>query len=90
MESQHDNLAKSVKALLARDGELLVVAGFHTGRDKVAGFFDAAEKVGLVGIKITEKDVEGVEREWVRDRGQEDPVERKRWLAIGVFKHKDL
>lgn len=90
MESQHDNLAKSVKALLARDGELLVIAGFHTGRDKVVGFFDAAEKAGLVGIKITEKDVEGVEREWVRDRGQEDPVERKRWLAIGVFKHKDL
>ncbi|KAG0637285.1 putative methyltransferase-domain-containing protein [Tuber brumale] len=90
MESQHENLAKSVKTLLARDGELLAIAGFHTGRDKVAGFFDAAERVGLARVKITEKDVEGVEREWVRDRGQEDPVERKRWLAIGVFKHSDL
>ncbi|PUU75440.1 hypothetical protein B9Z19DRAFT_1067431 [Tuber borchii] len=90
MDSQHENLAKSVKALLARDGELLAFAGFHTGRAKVAGFFDAAERAGLVSVKITEKDIEGVEREWVRDRGQEDPVERKRWLAIGVFKHKDL
>ncbi|CUS12831.1 unnamed protein product [Tuber aestivum] len=89
MESQHENLAKSVKALLARDGEFLAIAGFHTGRDKVAGFFDAAERAGLVSVKITEKDVEGVGREWVRDRGQEDPVERKRWLAIGVFKHRD-
>ncbi|CAZ79467.1 unnamed protein product [Tuber melanosporum] len=90
MESRHDNLAKSVKTLLARDGELLAIAGFHTGRDKVAGFFDAAERAGLVRVKITEKDVEGAEREWVRDRGQEDPVERKRWLAIGVFRQNGL
>jgi len=89
-ESQHDNLAKSVKTLLARDGELLVVSGFHTGRGQVAGFFDAAEKAGLAIVKVTEKDIEGAEREWVRDRGQEDPVERKRWLVMGVFKHKDL
>jgi len=90
MDSQHENLAKSVKTLLARDGELLAIAGFHTGRAKVVGFFDAAERAGLVSVKIEEIDVEGVKREWVRDRGQEDPVERKRWLAIGVFKHKDL
>jgi len=90
MESQHENLAKSVKALLARDGEFLAVAGFHTGRAKVAGFFDAAEKAGLASVAIKERDVDGNDREWVRDRGQEDPVERKRWLAIGIFKHKDL
>ncbi|RPA89103.1 hypothetical protein L873DRAFT_1823465 [Choiromyces venosus 120613-1] len=90
MDSQHDNLARSLKTLLARDGEILAIAGFHTGREKVAGFFDAAERAGLESVRIIEKDVEGVDREWARDRGQEDPTERKRWLAIAIFKHKNL
>lgn len=90
MEQQHDNLSKSVAHLLAKDGLLLAIAGYHTGRAKVASFFDSAVKAGLELVKpIWERDVEGNERPWERDRGYEDPVERKRWLAIGIFKHKN-
>ncbi|KAH8147024.1 uncharacterized protein LAJ45_08823 [Morchella importuna] len=90
MDWQHDNLSKSIAHLLAKDGGLcLAIAGYHTGRAKVANFFDSAERAGLELVgPIRERNTEGVEREWVRDRGFEDPVERKQWLAIGVFRHK--
>jgi hypothetical protein len=65
--------------LLANDGIILAIAGFHTGRPKVAAFFEAAERAGLVPLRpIFERDVEGQERPWTKDRGIEDPVERKR------------
>lgn len=90
MDWQHDNLSKSIAHLLAKDGGLcLAIAGYHTGRAKVANFFDSAERAGLELVgPIRERNTEGVERPWVRDRGFEDPVERKQWLAIGVFRHK--
>lgn len=90
MSWQHDNLSKSVAHLLSKDGLLLAIAGYHTGRARVAGFFDSAVNAGLESVgPIRERDVEGKERPWERDRGKEDPVEQKRWLAIGLFKHKD-
>lgn len=89
MDWQHDNLSKSVTHLLSKDGLLLAIAGYHTGREKVVNFFDSAIRAGLETVgPIRERDVEGNERPWERDRGKEDPVERKRWLAIGLFKHK--
>lgn len=88
---QHDNLSKSVAHLLSKDGIFLAIAGYHTGRAKVANFFDSAVMAGLKLVEpIRERDVEGNERPWEKDRGKEDPVELKRWLAIGLFKHRDF
>jgi len=66
-----------------------VVAGFHTGRDNVASFFDVAESVGLEVEERWEVDVDGRRREWARSReGQvgEDVTGRKRWLVVAVLK----
>lgn len=92
MDKQHDNLSKSIVHLLAREGGiLLAIAGFHTGRAKVAAFFDSVERAGLELVEpIVEKDIEGNQRPWEKDRGVEDPVDRKRWLVIGLFRHKQL
>ncbi|KAI1496742.1 hypothetical protein F5X99DRAFT_413773 [Biscogniauxia marginata] len=67
-----------------------VIAGFHTGRAKLRGFFDdgALRDVGLAVERIWERDCDGVERAWVEDRGAEDPNERKRWLVVAVLKRR--
>lgn len=61
-----------------------VVAGFHTGRARLAAFFEVAIQEGLEIEEIYEEDVEGVRREWCeeRDGGTENTTERKRWLVI--------
>jgi predicted nicotinamide N-methyase len=90
MDKQHDNLSRSIVHLMARDGILLAIAGFHTGRAKVAAFFESVERAGLELLgPIMEKDIVGNHRSWERDRGIEDPVDRKRWLVIGLFRHKN-
>jgi hypothetical protein len=86
----HTPLRRSIAHFLSpNDGRAWVIAGFHTGRAKLAGFFDEKElkRVGLVVERIWERDAEGREREWVTDRGYEDVTERKRWLVIAVLKH---
>lgn len=90
MPWQHDNLLRSVEWFLAGSAEARawVVAGFHTGRDKMRGFFDGERMAGL-GLEVEsiwERDCDGLEREWVLDRGIEDPVGRKRWLVFAVLK----
>lgn len=90
MPWQHENLLKSVEWFLADTAEARawVVAGFHTGREKMRGFFDGERLAGL-GLeveRIWERDCDGLEREWVLDRGIEDPVGRKRWLVFAVLK----
>lgn len=90
MPWQHENLLKSVEWFLADTAEARawVVAGFHTGREKMRGFFDGERLAGL-GLEVEsiwERDCDGVEREWVLDRGIEDPVGRKRWLVFAVLK----
>ena len=86
MPSQHLNLVRSILHFLTLDprGEVFVVSGFHTGRAKLASFFDVAEEEGLETEEIFEEDVEGNLRAWAheRDGGMEDPTERKRWLVI--------
>lgn len=90
MPWQHENLLKSVGWFLA-DGpgaRCWVVAGFHTGREKLRGFFEGERMAGL-GLEVEsiwERDCDGQEREWVLDRGIEDPVGRKRWLVFAVLK----
>ncbi|EPE36163.1 hypothetical protein GLAREA_05501 [Glarea lozoyensis ATCC 20868] len=71
-------------------GRAYVIAGFHTGRAKMAPFFDAEAMRGdgLVVERIWERNAEGTEREWRVDRGEEDKdvTGRKRWLVVGVVR----
>jgi predicted nicotinamide N-methyase len=90
MPWQHENLRRSISWFIGMDekARALVVAGFHTGREKMRGFFEqeVLAEVGLEVERLWERDCDGEEREWVWDRGVEDTSVRKRWLAIGVLR----
>ncbi|KAI1001946.1 hypothetical protein K3495_g6253 [Podosphaera aphanis] len=88
MPWQHANLQASITWFLAAGGRAWVVAGFHTGREKMRGFYQekALREHKLVIEKIWEKNADGTEREWVEDRGVEDVTERKRWLVIAILR----
>ncbi|RYP27968.1 hypothetical protein DL767_007433 [Monosporascus sp. MG133] len=91
MPWQHVNLRRSIGWFLAPGPEARawVVAGFHTGRVQMRDFFDAEAlraDAGLEVERIWERDCNGVEREWVWDRGPEDVSERKRWLVVAVLR----
>ncbi|CZS93396.1 related to NNT1 Putative nicotinamide N-methyltransferase, has a role in rDNA silencing and in lifespan determination [Rhynchosporium graminicola] len=91
MPWQHASLLKSIEWFLREDeGRAWVVAGFHTGREKMKGFYEegALKEAGLEIDRIWERNAEGFEREWVEDRGVEDVTERKRWLVIGILKKR--
>jgi nicotinamide N-methyltransferase len=90
MPWQHKNLMKSICWFLKDEGKAWVIAGFHTGRAKMAPFFDrdALAEHGLEVESIVERDPNGKEREWTFDRGIEDVSERKRWLVISVLRKK--
>ncbi|EPE09689.1 nicotinamide n-methyltransferase [Ophiostoma piceae UAMH 11346] len=94
---QHDNLRKSISWFLKdtdqdkeRAARCWVIGGFHTGREKVAAFFDkealAAENLDIEAI--WERDCDDQERPWVEDRGVEDKTERKRWLTVAILRRK--
>lgn len=89
LAGEHENLVKSIFRALSPEGVCLAIAGFHTGRAKVADFLEVCKDGGLIIESVEERDVEGVKRPWVADRGKEDPVERKRWLTITRLKRKD-
>ncbi|KAK4127457.1 hypothetical protein N657DRAFT_641453 [Parathielavia appendiculata] len=90
MPWQHGNLRRSIAWFLGKGekARAWVVGGFHTGRDKVAAFFEkeALAEVGLEVEHLWERDCDGQDRDWVGDRGIEDVSERKRWLGVGVLK----
>lgn len=95
MPWQHGDLLRSIEWFLKEEEDddgarCWVVAGFHTGREKMRGFFEEGRlaEVGLEVERIWERDCDGVEREWVWDRGYEDPVGRKRWLVCAVLKRR--
>ena len=94
MPYEHHALAQSMFHFLSHDEEarVWVIAGFHTGRAKLATFFDVVEEEGLEIESIWERDVDGNEREWKaeRDGGKEDVTGRKRWLVIAVLKSQRL
>jgi hypothetical protein len=51
--------------------------------------FFSADNLATVGLevdRIWERDCDGVQRDWVWDRGIEDITGRKRWLVIGILK----
>ncbi|TFA99997.1 Protein N-methyltransferase NNT1 [Trichoderma ghanense] len=90
MPWQHANLRRSINHFLKRDASARawVIAGFHTGRPKMAGFFDAEalrEEGGVEVERMWERDCDGVEREWNAER-EDDITERKRWLVVAVLK----
>lgn len=91
MPWQHANLMKSISWFLKPHGKAWVVAGFHTGRAKMAKFYgeELLSEHGLELESIVERDPNGHERAWVFDRGIEDVSERKRWLVISVLKKKE-
>ncbi|KAL1878053.1 hypothetical protein VTK73DRAFT_8188 [Phialemonium thermophilum] len=92
MPWQHDPLRRSIAWFLRDDdnARAWVVAGFHTGRAKMRGFFDgeALAAVGLEVERMWERDCDGWEREWAWDRGGEDTDMgvRKRWLVVAVLR----
>lgn len=90
MPDQHANLQRSIGWFMKEGPEsrAWVVAGFHSGRDKMSGFFEqkALRSIGLEVEHIWERDCEGIERPWSQDRGAEDPGVRKRWLTIAIIR----
>ncbi|KAF2767659.1 hypothetical protein EJ03DRAFT_275699 [Teratosphaeria nubilosa] len=92
MPGQHENLARSMLHFLHSDitSTVFVIAGFHTGRAKLANFFDVAVEEGLEVVEIYEEDAEGRRREWLKERdgGREDHTERKKWLVIARLRRR--
>jgi hypothetical protein len=90
MPWQHENLLRSISWFLAAGGTAWIVAGFHTGREKMRAFFaeEAVKAAGLEVERIWERNAEGVEREWLTDRGIEDIIQRKRWLVVALLKRR--
>ncbi|MCJ1387740.1 hypothetical protein MMC18_000583 [Xylographa bjoerkii] len=88
MPWQHQSLAESIHHFLSRakDARAWVIGGFHTGRAKLAPFFDVVVEVGLEVEDIWERDVDGHEREWTNSR-REDVTRRKRWIVVAVLRH---
>ncbi|CAI7580053.1 unnamed protein product [Penicillium bialowiezense] len=96
MRSQHENLARTMQWFLSPGGKVWVVAGFHTGRAIVAGFFETALENGFVIERIFERDlVERLEdggeirRDWVPFREGEGVENQKRWCVVAVLKRKE-
>ena len=92
MPHEHRSLAQSMLHFLAHNDKAMVwvIAGFHTGRAKLAPFFDAVREEGLEIESIWERDVDGHEREWrkERDGGKEDVTGGKRWLVVAVLRRR--
>lgn len=90
MIEQHVSLVKSMLHFLSLrpDATVFAIAGFHTGRAKLAAFFDVAIQEGLRIEEIYEENNEGQRRQWLskRDGGLEDHTERKKWLALARLK----
>lgn len=94
MPWQHQNLAQSMLHFLSTDpgATVLAIGGFHTGRAKLAAFFDVAEEEGLHVEEIYEEDCDGIRREWVKEKdgGRENVTERKRWLTIARLRRGNV
>ncbi|KAJ5208528.1 hypothetical protein N7449_002907 [Penicillium cf. viridicatum] len=95
MRSQHENLARTMQWFLSPGGKVWVVAGFHTGRAIVAGFFETVLENGFVIESIYERDLVArledggeIRREWVPVREGEGTENQKRWCVIAVLKRK--
>ena len=94
MDGEHYGLAQSMEHFLSYkdDARVWVIAGFHTGRAKLVSFFDIAAQAGLETESIWERDADGNEREWVRERssGQEDAAGRNKWLVVAILRRRPV
>ncbi|EPS28915.1 hypothetical protein PDE_03861 [Penicillium oxalicum 114-2] len=95
MRAQHENLVRTMDWFLALGGKVWCVAGFHTGRAIVAGFFETALANGFEIERIFEKDLVSrdehggeIRREWVSEREGESPENRQRWCVVAVLQRK--
>jgi hypothetical protein len=95
MPYEHDNLAKSMDYFLADapDARILCIAGFHTGRAKLAPFFEETIPQHRLEIEeIYEMNANGIRRSWAteRDGGREDIGERKKWLVVARIRRQGV
>ena len=94
MDGEHYGLAQSMEHFLSHkdNARVWVIAGFHTGRAKLVSFIDITAQAGLETDKIWERDADGNEREWVRERngGQEDATGRNKWLVVAILNRKKV
>ena len=93
MPWEHENLASSMLHFLSDspDARVLCIAGFHTGRAKVAPFFEeTVPQMGLVVEELYEMNADGLRRPWAKERdgGREDIGERKKWLVVARLKRR--
>lgn len=87
MPQEHESLAQSMLHFLSHSpgATVLCIGGFHSGRAKLAPFFEeTVPNAGLEIVDIFEMDADGKRREWrkERDGGREDIGERKKWLVL--------
>ncbi|CAN9261898.1 unnamed protein product [Alternaria alternata] len=87
MPWEHQSLAQSMLHFLSNEpsARIYCIAGFHTGRAKVAPFFEeVVPEQGLEVEEIYEMDVNGQRRSWAKERdgGLENMGERKKWLVF--------
>ena len=85
MDGNHFGLTQSIEHFLSyKEGaRAWVIAGFHTGRAKLVCFFDITVQAGLEVEKIWERDADGNERYWERER---EDKERNRWMVLAILK----
>ena len=89
LAGEHRNLAVSMRHFLSPEpaARVFVVAGFHTGRAKLAHFFCAVlGEEGLEIDSIFEMDADGRRREWQPDAPEEAIGERNKWLVVARLK----
>ena len=89
LDKQHAPLRASIAHFLADGGQAWVVAGFHTGREKVTSFLRRAGDQGLAVERVWEVDVNGVLRPW-REEREEGVAERKKWCMVTILKRTDI
>ncbi|KAF2020396.1 hypothetical protein BU24DRAFT_339297 [Aaosphaeria arxii CBS 175.79] len=87
MPWEHETLARSMLHFLSDspDARIFCIAGFHTGRAKMAPFYEeVVPSAGLEVEEIYEMDARGRRRSWKRERdgGNENVGERKKWLSV--------
>ena len=85
MDGNHYSLAQSIAHFLSdrEEARAWVIAGFHTGRAKLVSFFDITSQAGLENEMIWERDADGNERDWDRER---EDKERNRWMVVAILK----
>jgi len=87
LDGEHYGLAQSIEHFLSPKAEARawVIAGFHTGRPKLVAFFDIAVQAGLEIEAIWERDADGGERIWERERVD---MEKNRWMVVAILRQK--